>query len=100
MQRVAVLALTLALTAVAAVSQGHADDYPSRPIRLIIGFPPGSAADITARLVGDAMSRTLGQQVVVGGAAGRRLEHRRGIRRAFPGGRLHLVHRHVVERHQ
>ena len=65
MQRIAVLALALALTAVAAASKGNADDYPSRPIRLIIGFPPGSAADITARLVGDAMSRTLGQQVVV-----------------------------------
>jgi tripartite-type tricarboxylate transporter receptor subunit TctC len=65
MQRIAVLALTLALTAVAAVPQGNADSYPSRPIRLIIGFPPGSAADITARLVGDDMSRTLGQQVVV-----------------------------------
>ena len=45
--------------------QGRADDFPSRPLRLIIGFPPGSAADITARLVGDAMSRTLGQQIVV-----------------------------------
>jgi tripartite-type tricarboxylate transporter receptor subunit TctC len=65
MQRIAVLALTLALTAVVAASMGNADTYPSRPIRLIIGFPPGSAADITARLVGDAMSRTLGQQVVV-----------------------------------
>src|SRR5262245_18430059 len=65
MQRVAVFALTLALTAVAAVPQANADSYPSRPIRLIIGLPPGSAADITARLVGDAISRTLGQQVVV-----------------------------------
>ena len=65
MQRVAVLLLTLALTAVAALSQAGADDFPSRPIRLIIGFPPGSAADITARLVGGAMSQTLGQQVVI-----------------------------------
>ena len=47
MQRIAVLALTLALTAVAAASKGNADNYPSRTIRLIIGFPPGSAADIT-----------------------------------------------------
>jgi tripartite-type tricarboxylate transporter receptor subunit TctC len=47
------------------VPTANADNYPSRPIRLIIGFPPGSAADITARLVGDVMSRTLGQQVVV-----------------------------------
>jgi tripartite-type tricarboxylate transporter receptor subunit TctC len=65
MQRIAVLALTLALAAVAAAPQGSADTYPSRPIRVIIGFPPGSAADITARLVGDVMSKTLGQQVVV-----------------------------------
>src|SRR5262245_26863634 len=70
MQRIAAFALTLALAAVAAVPQAHADNYPSRPIRLIIGFPPGSAADITARLVGDAMSRTLGQQIVVEARAG------------------------------
>jgi tripartite-type tricarboxylate transporter receptor subunit TctC len=65
MQRIAILGLTLALTAVAAVASARADDFPSRPLRLIIGFPPGSAADITARLVGDSMSQTLGQQVVV-----------------------------------
>ena len=65
MQRIAFLALTLTMTAVAAVPKGNADNYPSRPIRLIVGFPPGSAADITARLVGDVMSGTLGQQVVV-----------------------------------
>ncbi len=67
MPRIAVLGLTLALAAVAAVAvpQARADDFPSRPLRLIIGFPPGSAADITARLVGNAMSQTLGQQVVI-----------------------------------
>jgi tripartite-type tricarboxylate transporter receptor subunit TctC len=65
MHRFAALGLTLALAAIAAAPQARADDYPSRPIRLIIGFPPGSAADITARLVGDSMSRTLGQQIVV-----------------------------------
>lgn len=46
-------------------SPGRAEDYPTHPIRLIVGFPPGSAADITARLVGEAMSKTLGQQLVV-----------------------------------
>jgi tripartite-type tricarboxylate transporter receptor subunit TctC len=65
MQRIAVLGLALALAAVAAAPQGRADDYPSRPVRLMIGFPPGSAADITARLVGADMSETLGQQVVI-----------------------------------
>jgi tripartite-type tricarboxylate transporter receptor subunit TctC len=44
---------------------GRAEDYPSHPIRLIVGFPPGSAADITARLVGEQMGKSLGQQVVV-----------------------------------
>jgi tripartite-type tricarboxylate transporter receptor subunit TctC len=65
MQRIAVLLLTLALNVLAGASLALADDYPSRPIRLIIGFPPGSAADITARVVGDVMSRTLGQQIIV-----------------------------------
>ena len=65
MQRLAVLGLALVLTAVAAAPQGRADEFPSRPMRLIIGFPPGSAADITARVVGAAMSETLGQQIVV-----------------------------------
>jgi tripartite-type tricarboxylate transporter receptor subunit TctC len=65
MHRFAVVGLTLALTAVTAVPQARAQDYPTRPIHLIIGFPPGSAADITARVVSDAMGRTLGQQIVV-----------------------------------
>jgi tripartite-type tricarboxylate transporter receptor subunit TctC len=65
MLRTAVFCLTVALTAVAAAPQGRADEFPSRPLRLIIGFPPGSAADITARLVSAAMSQTLGQQIVV-----------------------------------
>src|SRR4051812_31843791 len=56
-QRMAFLALTLTITAVAAMPKGNADNYPSRPIRLIVGFPPGSAADINARLIGDVMSR-------------------------------------------
>jgi tripartite-type tricarboxylate transporter receptor subunit TctC len=64
MQRIAVFASILALFC-ATVPQVDADTYPSRPIRLIIGFPPGSAADITARVVGEHMSKTLGQQIVV-----------------------------------
>jgi tripartite-type tricarboxylate transporter receptor subunit TctC len=65
MQRIAALCLTLALIALSNAPLVHADDFPSRSPRLIIGFPPGSAADITARLVGDSMSKTLGQQVVI-----------------------------------
>ena len=65
MRRIVILGLSLVLSAAVAVAQGRAGDFPSQPLRLIIGFPPGSAADITARLVGAAMSDTLGQQVVI-----------------------------------
>lgn len=65
MKRLAILGLMLALTAPLPATAVQADEYPSRPIRWIIGFPPGSAADITARLVGSEMSKTLGQQIIV-----------------------------------
>ena len=42
-----------------------AQDYPTRPIRLIIGFPPGYATDIVARLIAQALSEQLGRQVAV-----------------------------------
>ena len=48
-------------------------DYPSKPIRLIIGFPPGGSTDIVGRIVAQKLSERLGQQVVVenrGGAGG------------------------------
>ncbi len=42
-----------------------AQNYPSRPIRMNVGFPPGGAADIVARVVGQALSVRLGQPVVI-----------------------------------
>jgi tripartite-type tricarboxylate transporter receptor subunit TctC len=42
-----------------------AQAYPTRPVRLIIGYPPGGSADITARLIGQWLSERLGQPVVV-----------------------------------
>ena len=47
-----------------------AQDYPNRPIRIVIGFGPGSVADIAARVAGARMSQTLGQQIVVENRAG------------------------------
>ena len=51
----------LVLASHAAAAQG----YPNKPIRIVVGYTPGGAADTIARIVGDAMSRQLGQTVTV-----------------------------------
>ncbi len=43
----------------------HADDYPSRPIHLLAGYPPGASPDIIARLIGDGLSQRIGQQLII-----------------------------------
>ena len=62
------------LTAAAVLPQTlRADDYPTRPIILIVPFPPGGSTTVMARNVADKMSAALGQQIVVenrGGAGG------------------------------
>jgi tripartite-type tricarboxylate transporter receptor subunit TctC len=52
-----------ALPAVAHIAR--AQTYPTRPVRLIIGYPPGGSADITARLMGQWLSERLGQPFIV-----------------------------------
>jgi tripartite-type tricarboxylate transporter receptor subunit TctC len=54
---------TAAFSAVAPIAK--AQTYPARPVRLIIGYPPGGSADVTARLMGQWLSERLGQPVVV-----------------------------------
>jgi tripartite-type tricarboxylate transporter receptor subunit TctC len=60
---------TAALFAVA-VGAAQAQSYPDRPVRLIAPFPAGGLADVLARAVGDEMSKTLGQPVIVENRAG------------------------------
>jgi tripartite-type tricarboxylate transporter receptor subunit TctC len=60
------LHLASAATALTAMPRAAmADIYPSRPVRLIVGFPAGYATDIVARLVAQSLSERLGQQVFV-----------------------------------
>ena len=59
---------TAALPALLRVATAQA--YPSRPVRLIVGFPAGGPTDITARVMAQWLSERLGQQVVVDNRAG------------------------------
>src|SRR5260370_27534220 len=54
-----------ALAAVAAVPHAGAQNFPSKPIRWIVPFAAAGNYDITSRLVGEAMSHTLGQTIVI-----------------------------------
>jgi tripartite-type tricarboxylate transporter receptor subunit TctC len=64
----------IACAAAAVVALGaHAQQYPSRAVRLIVPFPPGGPTDVVARIVAQHLTERLGQQVIVdnrGGASG------------------------------
>jgi tripartite-type tricarboxylate transporter receptor subunit TctC len=57
----AIAILALACASAAAYAQG----YPSKPLRLVVGFAPGGAADIIARTMSDPLGRALGQPIIV-----------------------------------
>src|ERR1019366_9970020 len=69
--------VVLKLATIAILSAGNgvagAENYPSRPMRIVVPFTPGGATDVVARVLGKAMGADLGQPVVVdnrGGAGG------------------------------
>ena len=70
------LLLAISLTGLGLLSQGQAQaqaDYPSKPIKLIVAFPPGGTSDVMGRLMAEELGKVLKQPVVVeniGGAGG------------------------------
>ena len=53
------------LSVLASIGSASALDYPTRPVRFVVGYPPGGSTDILARLVGQRLSEKLGQQFVI-----------------------------------
>src|SRR3984885_8905461 len=64
------LIVAIALALCATVASAHADAFPSRPITLIVPYPPGGSTDVTARILADKMGLLLGQPVVVENVSG------------------------------
>ena len=73
-RRQTLLLMTAALLGLALPATGFAQDYPTRPIHLIVPYPPGGPTDVVARILAGSLSAQLKQTVVVdnrpGGAAG------------------------------
>jgi tripartite-type tricarboxylate transporter receptor subunit TctC len=80
-------AIVVATAFIASAVPVRAQDYPSRPITVIVPFPPGGASDVVARIVTNQMSKTLGQSFIienVGGAGGMSGAYR--VAKAAPDG--------------
>ncbi|MDO8981674.1 MAG: tripartite tricarboxylate transporter substrate binding protein [Afipia sp.] len=64
-RRAAIGLIAMGFTALVSMGGAAAQDYPTRPVRWVVGYPPGGATDILARLVGQRLSERLGQQFVI-----------------------------------
>ena len=72
-RRMSRFALLVAAVVLAAAMPALAQDYPNRPIRFIVPYPPGGGTDVVARIMSDALAADLGQPIIIdnrGGAAG------------------------------
>jgi putative tricarboxylic transport membrane protein len=73
MSRIVTVAIGAALALAAATGNAGAQDFPNRPVQLMVAFPPGGGTDIAARIVAAIAEKSLGQPIVVvnkGGAGG------------------------------
>ena len=57
--------LPLLVLALAACACAQAQNYPNRPVRMVVGFPPGGGTDVVARIIAPGLSENLGQSVVI-----------------------------------
>jgi tripartite-type tricarboxylate transporter receptor subunit TctC len=64
-RRTAICLTAIGLSAIASIGSARAADYPTRPVRWVVGYPPGGATDIIARLIAQRMSEKLGQQFII-----------------------------------
>jgi len=64
-RRTAIGLIAIGISAIASIGTASALDYPTRPVRFVVGFPAGGATDILARLIGQRLSERLGQQFVI-----------------------------------
>jgi tripartite-type tricarboxylate transporter receptor subunit TctC len=64
-RRTALGLLAASPLAASPLSKALAADYPARPVKWVVGYPPGGATDILARLIGQRLSEKLGQQFVI-----------------------------------
>jgi tripartite-type tricarboxylate transporter receptor subunit TctC len=70
MKKFASVSLVAAACALVLTGSAAAQDYPTKPVRMIIPFPPGGGSDVTGRVVATALSERLGRQMVVDNRAG------------------------------
>jgi tripartite-type tricarboxylate transporter receptor subunit TctC len=64
-RRTAICLIAMGISAIASISGVAAQDYPTRPVKWVVGYPPGGATDIIARLIGQRLSERLGQQFII-----------------------------------
>ncbi|MFZ3361747.1 MAG: tripartite tricarboxylate transporter substrate-binding protein, partial [Xanthobacteraceae bacterium] len=87
------LAASIFAACLLATGAASAQTYPTRPITLLVPFPPGGATDAIARILQDAMQKSLGQPIVIediGGAGGMICAAKAA--RAEPDGYTILIH--------